>query len=49
MLCTKCNFEFCWLCMSDWKVHGYNACNVYEKKLSEDKEFAQSIEDQKQA
>ncbi|KAI3910270.1 hypothetical protein MKX01_030096 [Papaver californicum] len=35
MTCS-CRFEFCWLCLGDWKTHGnptggYYACNVYEK------------------
>jgi hypothetical protein len=24
MMCRHCNFQFCWLCMKDWDVHGYN-------------------------
>jgi ariadne-1 len=36
MRCSKCNIEFCWLCLTEWKVHGsgtggYYACNKYEK------------------
>ncbi|KAI3976010.1 hypothetical protein MKX01_016693 [Papaver californicum] len=31
----RCRFEFCWLCLGDWKTHGnptggFYACNVYE-------------------
>ena len=29
MSCTKCHYEFCWLCLQDWKTH--KACNAYEK------------------
>ncbi|KAI3880487.1 hypothetical protein MKX03_001696 [Papaver bracteatum] len=32
----KCGFDFCWLCLGDWKTHGektggFYACNIYEK------------------
>jgi len=29
----KCKFEFCWMCMGDWKKHdgGYYKCNVFEE------------------
>ncbi|KFK36711.1 hypothetical protein AALP_AA4G159700 [Arabis alpina] len=36
MTCNSvCRFEFCWLCLGDWKTHGektggYYACNRYE-------------------
>ncbi|KAL2936129.1 putative E3 ubiquitin-protein ligase ARI6, partial [Bienertia sinuspersici] len=36
MTCTPpCKFEFCWLCLGDWKKHrndtgGYYSCNRYE-------------------
>lgn len=32
MTCRNCLYEFCWLCMNKWSVHGYNmdACNVYK-------------------
>ena len=23
-----CRFEFCWLCMREWSVHGYSSCNT---------------------
>ncbi|KAF2322250.1 hypothetical protein P3X46_010523 [Hevea brasiliensis] len=27
-----CKFEFCWLCLGEWKSHGdYYSCNAYEK------------------
>jgi ariadne-1 len=24
MTCQKCKYEFCWICMGDWTVHGAN-------------------------
>jgi ariadne-1 len=24
MVCRHCNYQFCWLCMKNWDVHGYN-------------------------
>lgn len=32
---ASCGYEFCWLCLGDWKEHGsatggYYACNKYE-------------------
>mmetsp|Transcript_896 Transcript_896/g.3259 ORF Transcript_896/g.3259 Transcript_896/m.3259 type:complete len:534 (-) Transcript_896:162-1763(-) len=35
MTCTQCKYEFCWLCLGDWKEHGgntggYYSCNRYE-------------------
>jgi len=37
MICTKCKYEFCWVCMGDWKEHGlrtggYYKCNKYKAK-----------------
>lgn len=42
MTCSKCRFEFCWLCLREWKNHGsstggYYACNVYEQMKNTDK------------
>ncbi|KAL7007946.1 hypothetical protein EMMF5_002595 [Cystobasidiomycetes sp. EMM_F5] len=34
MTCKKCKYEFCWICMGEWAVHGtswYN-CNRYDEK-----------------
>eukprot|EP01053_Blabericola_migrator_P000991 Blabericola_migrator_1__990@NODE_1248_length_4986_cov_136_719658_g842_i0_p1_GENE_NODE_1248_length_4986_cov_136_719658_g842_i0NODE_1248_length_4986_cov_136_719658_g842_i0_p1_ORF_typecomplete_len623_score108_08IBR/PF01485_21/1_5e07IBR/PF01485_21/2_8e13PhoD/PF09423_10/2_3zfC3HC4_2/PF13923_6/2_2zfC3HC4_2/PF13923_6/9_9e02zfC3HC4_2/PF13923_6/24_NODE_1248_length_4986_cov_136_719658_g842_i030184886 len=31
----RCRYEFCWLCMGDWKKHNgsdYYRCNVYEEE-----------------
>lgn len=39
MVCTKCQYEFCWVCMGSWKEHGigtggYYRCNKYKPKKS---------------
>ena len=49
MTCRKCKHDFCWLCLGDWKTHGsgtggYYACNIYEKKKANDKEFQKMLE-----
>ena len=36
MTCNMCKYEFCWMCMGDWKDHGsatggYYKCNKYEE------------------
>ena len=35
MTCKKCKYEFCWLCMGDYKKHkqevGTKLCNSYEE------------------
>lgn len=34
MKCTRCGFEFCWLCGADWKTHGdHFSCNKYDGKI----------------
>uniref|UniRef100_A0A914DAU9 RBR-type E3 ubiquitin transferase n=1 Tax=Acrobeloides nanus TaxID=290746 RepID=A0A914DAU9_9BILA len=38
MTCRKCNYEFCWICLKDWKLHingNYN-CNRYNENDSKD-------------
>lgn len=34
MTCKKCRYEFCWVCMGDWKMHGsaYYNCGRYDDK-----------------
>jgi len=37
-----CGFEFCWLCLGDWKTHGnktggYYRCTIYEDKKNKGK------------
>ena len=40
MRCTKCNYEFCWVCSSDWKTHGdHFVCNKFDKTSIEDGDF----------
>lgn len=31
MLCRHCRFQFCWMCLQNWDVHGYNnpVCNAF--------------------
>lgn len=30
MTCKKCTFEFCWVCLGEWKIHNNNySCNKY--------------------
>jgi ariadne-1 len=50
MTCRNCGHHFCWLCLTDWSKHGsatggYYACNIYEKKSKEDKDFAKMLKD----
>lgn len=33
----SCRFQFCWLCMRDWDVHGYSPCNSYDPKKEKDR------------
>jgi len=34
MTCSQCHYEFCWICMGDWKAHNGNYnCNKVNKKL----------------
>lgn len=32
IVCQRCKYQFCWICMQDWSVHGYeNPCNTFVK------------------
>jgi ariadne-1 len=34
MTCSQCRYEFCWICMGDWKAHNGNySCNKINKDL----------------
>lgn len=30
MTCQRCRYEFCWICMGDWKDHGANTGGYYK-------------------
>lgn len=30
MTCQRCKYEFCWICMGDWKDHGANTGGYYK-------------------
>ena len=32
-MCRHCSYQFCWLCMKNWDVHGYNneVCNAWKE------------------
>lgn len=52
MVCTKCQHEFCWVCMGSWKEHGigtggYYRCNKYKpKEAMGNKQKLQQSEDE---
>ncbi|KAH9402852.1 E3 ubiquitin-protein ligase arih1 [Tyrophagus putrescentiae] len=37
----SCKFEFCWLCLGDWRNHGYNPCNRYSETEANQAKTAQ--------
>jgi ariadne-1 len=45
MTCRKpggCGYEFCWMCLANWKTHGsstggFYKCNIYEEEKSKKK------------
>lgn len=45
MTCKKCHFEFCWICLGDWKEHGteYYQCNRFDPKLTKDVKRGQQL------
>ncbi len=50
MTCNKkvggCGYEFCWICMGEWKIHGtsYYKCNFFdESKLKSENEKINSL------
>lgn len=48
MTCKNCSYEFCWLCLGDWKgLHGaktggFYACNIYKEDSSQAKKLTES-------
>ena len=55
MACYKCDHEFCWACMGQWRFHGgwtggYSECNNYiQKKLAKRKQDKAKSEAQRKA
>ncbi|KAJ9081899.1 hypothetical protein DSO57_1010109 [Entomophthora muscae] len=36
IVCGKCHFEFCWICMKSWLVHGYKGgCNAFKEVIGD--------------
>ena len=48
MTCKNCTYEFCWLCLGDWKaLHGpqtggYYNCNIYKEDAVKNKELSET-------
>ena len=48
MTCKNCSFEFCWLCLGDWKgLHGertggFYSCNIYKEDPNVTKELSET-------
>ena len=43
MLCHQCRHRFCWLCMNDWSVHGYErSCNAFELGKAKEEDSARA-------
>ncbi|TKR67595.1 hypothetical protein L596_023724 [Steinernema carpocapsae] len=38
MICKRCSYEFCWVCLGPWNEHGtsYYSCNRYDSSSSKD-------------
>lgn len=40
---ASCRFEFCWICMADWKQHNYErSCNRFDDKKEAEKQQART-------
>ncbi|CAI6368940.1 unnamed protein product [Macrosiphum euphorbiae] len=46
MQCLSCKFDFCWMCMGDWKAHGteYYDCSKYRENPQNGSESAKARE-----
>lgn len=48
MHCSKCKYDFCWICLGDWKAHGseYYECSRYRENpnISNESAHAQARE-----
>lgn len=43
MHCSRCNHDFCWVCLEKWENHrGYYECSVYKKTDERDRNEARS-------
>lgn len=55
MTCQSCKYEFCWVCMGDWKDHGtqtggFYKCNRYRaKKVADTEQDTSTVDSKKKA
>jgi len=48
MTCRVCTYEFCWLCLRDWKGHNdFYTCNRYQKNQKKSKKSSKNKEKNK--
>ncbi|PIC49586.1 hypothetical protein B9Z55_008139 [Caenorhabditis nigoni] len=33
----SCRFEFCWMCLRQWSVHGYSPCNTFSEEAEKNR------------
>lgn len=43
MSCSTCKYQFCWICLGDWQIHGtqYYKCNQFDPETKETIELNQ--------
>ncbi|KAH3762865.1 ubiquitin-protein ligase [Pelomyxa schiedti] len=47
MICRQCKYEFCWVCLGDWKGHNnFYSCNRFETKKKSSKKKNQKQREQ---